>query len=261
MTTDMKISKQGLQTLIDSEGSKQEVYLDQAGLPTIGVGHCLTRSEISSGKIELSDGSIIDIRNNRISQANIKRLLQDDLISREALINRLVKVPLAQGQLDALVHFVFNVGNGAFKNSTLLKKLNSGDYSAVSHEMRKWNIITVGGQKQVSDGLANRREVECSMWESCKPEGQVKRRTRKRSSKNSKSRQKSKPTEKNSIEKPVYKSKVIGAVIATASAYLVSKFGIEIPAEYQATIESSIVLAGLAGIGVIRRWFTNTKLR
>ena len=260
MSSDMKISEKGLQTLIDSEGSEQETYLDQAGLPTIGVGHCLTRSEISSGKIELSDGSMIDLRNNRISQTNIKRLLQDDLISREDLVNRLVKVPLAQGQFDALVHFVFNVGNGAFKNSTLLKKLNGGDYSAVSNEIRKWNIVTVAGQKQVSDGLANRREVECSMWESCEPEAQVKRKTRKRSSKSNKSRQKSKSSVK-SGEKPVYKSKVIGAAIATAAAYLVSKFGIEIPVEYQATLESSIVLAGLGGIGILRKWFTNTSIR
>jgi lysozyme len=261
MPSDMKISDKGLQTLIDSEGSAQETYLDQAGLPTIGVGHCLTRSEISSGKIELSNGSMIDLRNNRISQTNIKRLLQDDLTSRENLVNRLVKVPLAQGQFDALVHFVFNVGNGAFKNSTLLKKLNRGDYSAVSNEIRKWNIVTVAGQKQVSDGLANRREVECSMWESCQPEGQVKRKTRKRSSKSSKSRQKSKATVKNGSEKPVYKSKVIGTAIATAAAYLATKFGIEVPAEFQATIESSIVLAGLAGIGILRKWFTNTTIR
>ena len=256
----MKISEKGLQTLIDSEGSEQETYLDQAGLPTIGVGHCLTRSEISSGKIELSDGSVIDLRNDRISQTNIKRLLQDDLISREDLVNRLVKVPLAQGQFDALVHFIFNVGNGAFKNSTLLKKLNRGDYSAVSNEIRKWNIVTVAGQKQVSDGLANRREVECSMWESCEPEVQIKRKTRKRSSKSNKLRQKSKSSVK-SGEKPVYKSKVIGAAIATAAAYLVSKFGIEIPVEYQATLESSIVLAGLGGIGILRKWFTNTSIR
>ena len=261
MPSDMKISDKGLQTLIDSEGSEQETYIDQAGLPTIGVGHCLTRSEISSGKIELSDGSIIDMRNNRISQTNIKRLLQDDLISREKLVNRLVKVPLAQGQFDALVHFVFNVGNGAFKNSTLLKKLNRGDYSAVSNEMRKWNIVTVAGQKQVSDGLANRREVECAMWESCEPEAHVKRKKRKKSSKNNQPRQRSESTVKSGSQKPVYKSKVIGAAIATAAAYLVSKFGIEIPAEYQATLESSIVLAGLAGIGILRKWFTNTSIR
>ena len=263
MATDMKTSKEGICILIDSESSEQEVYIDLAGFPTIGVGHCLTRSELSSGKIELTDGSIIDIRKDRISKINVERLLADDLLPREALINRLVTVPLSQGQFDALVHFVFNVGNGAFKNSTLLKKLNQGDYSAVSNEIRKWNIVTVSGKKQVSEGLANRRELECSMWESAgeEPIGSGAPKSKRRSVRKSKTRRKPKISSKTETEKPAYKSKVIATAIATASAYLVSKYGIEIPAEFQASVESSIVLAGLGGIAVIRRWFTHTVLR
>lgn len=260
----MKISQQGIRTLMESESSESEVYIDQAGLPTIGVGHCMTQSEVASGKIELSDASIIDLRNNRISQKNIKRLLEDDLISREESVNRLVKVPLEQSQFDALVHFVFNVGAGGFKNSTLLKKLNSGDYSAVPDEIRKWNIVTVGGKKQVSNGLANRREVECSMWESCDATA-VQKRTRRRKAK-SESRSKSnannkKHSSQGGQEKPAYQSKVIGMAIAIAVAYLGSKYGVDVPAEWQATIESLIVVGGLAGIAVVRRWFTNTSLR
>ena len=264
-TTNMKISKDGIRTLMDSEGSESEVYIDQAGLPTIGVGHCLTKSEVASGKIELSDGTVIDLRNNRISQKNIKRLLQDDLISREEVVNRLVRVPLEQSQFDALVHFVFNVGNGAFKNSTLLKKLNSGDYSAVPDEIRKWNIITVEGKKRVSDGLANRREIECSMWESCRTDGQAERaRTSEKKSRRSKSKsnRKSASSKKTkTTEKPAYQSKVIGMAIATAVAYLGSKYGLDIPVEWQTKIESGIVVGGLAGIAALRRWFTNTSLR
>ena len=138
MSMGMKISQDGIRTLMESESSESEVYIDQAGLPTIGVGHCMTKSEVASGKIELSDGSVIDLRNNRISQKNIMRLLEDDLISRDKVVNQWVKVPLEQGQFDALVHFVFNVGAGAFKNSTLLKKLNSGDFSAVPVFYLQW---------------------------------------------------------------------------------------------------------------------------
>lgn len=243
----MKISKEGFQTLIDSESSEQTVYIDQAGLPTIGVGHCLSQSELSSGKIELSDGSIIDIRNKRISKRNIERLLQDDLISRERVVNRLVKVPLNQGQFDALVHFVFNVGNGAFKNSTLLKKLNRGDYNAVPNEIRKWNIITVAGKKQVSKGLANRREVECSLWDSCSADSpKVSPHAEKK--------------ESNRTEKPVYKSKIIATSIATVATYLVTKYGIDIPKEFQAEIESAIVVGGLVIIAALRKWFTDKRL-
>lgn len=268
MTLVMKTSDDGIRTLIDSEGSESTVYMDQAGLPTIGVGHCMTQSEVSSGKIELSDGSIIDLRNNRISKRNITRLLRDDLISREAAVNKLVKVPLEQSQFDALVHFVFNVGVGGFKNSTLLKKLNNGSYNAVPDEIRKWNIVTVGGKKQVSNGLANRREVECSMWESCETDTQ-KNTSKPTSSKKSK-RRKSKPTRRSkttkkarvasTTEKPASQSKVIGMAVATALAYLGSKYGLDIPTEWQSTIESIIVVGGLAGIGVIRRWFTHRGL-
>lgn len=244
--------------IIDSESSEREVYIDQAGLATIGVGHCLTQSELNSGKVELSDGSIIDIRNNHISENNVERLLQDDLISREGTINRLVKVPLAQEQFDALVHFVFNVGNGAFKNSTLLKKLNRSDYSAVSNEIRKWNIVTVAGKKQVSKGLANRREVECMMWESCSVADTVKSKTRRRSPQKNKSRKNAKNKQTLESEKPAYKSKIIGRSVATAATFLVTKYGIEIPQEFQATVESSIVLAGIA---VMRKWFTKKTLK
>lgn len=267
MATGMKISKDGIRTLIDSESSESEVYIDQAGLPTIGVGHCMTQSEVASGKIELSDGSIIDLRNNRISQKNIMRLLQDDLISREEIVNRLVKVPLEQSQFDALVHFVFNVGNGGFKNSTLLKKLNSGDYSAVPDEIRKWNIVTVAGKKQVSNGLANRREIECSMWESCEVDADIgskaatPKRSRRRKSKSTSKSKSSTKSKSNTTDKPAYQSKVIGMAVATAVAYLGSKYGLDIPTEWQTTIESSIVVGGLAGIAAIRRWFTHSSLR
>jgi len=268
MATAMKISQAGIRTLMDSESSESEVYIDQAGLPTIGVGHCMTQSEVASGKIELSDGSIIDLRNNRISQKNIMRLLQDDLISREDAVNRLVKVPLEQSQFDALVHFVFNIGSGGFKNSTLLRKLNSGNYSAVPDEVRKWNIVTVGGIKQVSDGLANRREVECSMWESCEADADSRSSTSKRSTARKSRRRKSKASSaskakstKSAKVKPAYQSKVIAMAVATAAAYLGSKYGIDIPAEWQSAVEGIVVVGGLAGIAAIRRWFTNTSLR
>ena len=267
MATGMKISKEGIRTLIESESSENEVYIDQAGLPTIGVGHCLTQSEVASGKIELSDGSIIDLRNNRMSEKDTMRLLQDDLISREQVVNQLVKVPLQQSQFDALVHFVFNVGNGGFKNSTLLKKLNSGGYSAVPDEIRKWNIVTVAGKKQVSRGLANRREVECSLWESCEVDSDTSstkapRKSRKRKSKStSKSKPRTKASAKATVEKPAHQSKIIGMAVATGVAYLGTKYGIDIPNEWQTTIESTIVVGGLAGIAALRRWFTSTSLR
>ena len=88
----MKMSSKGIRTLIDSEGSINTIYDDQAGLPTIGVGHLLKKPELSSGKIELSDGTIIDLRKGKISDRSVERLLADDLIPREKAVYNMVDV-------------------------------------------------------------------------------------------------------------------------------------------------------------------------
>ena len=254
----MKMSSKGIRTLIDSEGSINTIYDDQAGLPTIGVGHLLKKSELSSGKIELSDGTIIDLRKGKISDRSVERLLADDLIPREKAVYNMVDVEIEQEQFDALVHFVFNVGIGAFRKSTLLKRVNSGNFDAVPDEFRKWNIVTVRGKKQVSKGLANRREVECSMWEDgCKTTNSSTAKPRK-----SRSKKKVSPSRKKATKasKPAHQSKIITLAVTTGVAYLGTKYGIDIPAEWQTEIESGIVVVGLGGIAVIRRWYTDQDL-
>ncbi|RVU84851.1 hypothetical protein EOL70_09620 [Leucothrix sargassi] len=253
------MSPHGIRTLIDSEGSINSVYDDQAGLPTIGVGHLLKKSELSSGKISLSDGSVIDFRKGKITDRDVERLLADDLTPREKAVDDLVKVPLSQEQFDALVHFVFNVGTGAFRKSTLLKRINTGDFDAVPAEIRKWNIVTIGGKKQVSRGLANRREIECAMWEDgCKPSATTVKRKPKKTTTSHKKSTSNKTSSKNS--KPAHKSKIITLAVTTGAAYLGTKYGIDIPPEWQTEIESMVVVGGLAGIAVIRRWYTDQDL-
>jgi lysozyme len=75
-----------------------------------------------------------------------------------------VKVDLTDNQFGALVMFAFNAGIGAFKGSTLLKKLNHGNYNAVPAELPKWNKTTIDGKKVVSNGLVNRRAAEAGLW-------------------------------------------------------------------------------------------------
>ncbi|WP_247643165.1 lysozyme [Brucella sp. B13-0095] len=74
------------------------------------------------------------------------------------LVERLVKVPLTDNQFAALVSFDFNTG--ALDKSTLLKKLNKGDYAAVPVELMKW--VNAGGKK--INGLVNRRAAEAGLW-------------------------------------------------------------------------------------------------
>lgn len=120
----METSAQGLQLLIEREGSKNRAYRDSVGVLTIGVGH--TGPDVYEGLIWTDD--------------QIKSALAKDLNRFEMAINDGVKVGLEQHQYDALVSFAFNVGEGAFKTSTLLKKLNAGDYEGAALQFDRWHI-------------------------------------------------------------------------------------------------------------------------
>ena len=78
----------------------------------------------------------------------------------ESTVNTSVKAPLTQNQYDALVSLSYNIGSNAFKNSTLLKKLNSGDYKGAAEQFLVWNKVN---SKRVQ-GLVNRREAERNLF-------------------------------------------------------------------------------------------------
>lgn len=159
----MKMSSAGVQMLVALEGIDTTIYSDVVGIPTIGVGHVLTQSERASGKIMLSSGEVLDIRNG-LTQAQVMDLMLDDVMTHEGCVNELVKVDLEQYQFDALVSWVFNVGRGAMQGSTLLRRLNSGEYDAVPDELRRWTKGTINGKKRTIRGLVNRRNTEVAMW-------------------------------------------------------------------------------------------------
>ena len=89
-----------------------------------------------------------------------ERLLAEDLVEFEEYVDTLVKVPLTQNQFDALVSWTFNLGSGNLQESTMLRKLNYGDYESVPDEMRRWN--KAGGE--VLEGLTRRREAEALLF-------------------------------------------------------------------------------------------------
>ncbi len=88
-------------------------------------------------------------------------LLKRDVQVFAEAINRLVKVPLNQNQFDALVSFVYNIGEGAFQKSTLLRLLNARKYEEASAQFSRWRFI----QKVASPGLANRRAAERALFD------------------------------------------------------------------------------------------------
>ena len=156
----MQMSENGQKLLAQWEGKRNKVYDDSAGLPTIGVGHLLTQEENSTGKITIN-GQAIDYSQGLTDQ-QVMDLLAQDLVRFEQAVQNEVRVDLNQNQFDALVSFSFNVGTQAFKNSTLLKVLNDGQYDEVPNQLRRW--VKAGGK--TVQGLVNRRENEINLWNS-----------------------------------------------------------------------------------------------
>lgn len=151
----MKMSDAGLNFLKELEGSVDHVYKDSANLDTIGVGHLLTEDDKKTGRFK-----------GKISDAEIVELLRQDVIVAENAVKSLVKVRLTQTQFDVLCSFVFNVGRGALAMSSLLRKLNAGNYSVVPMELMKWNKIRNPKTQMLesSKGLTNRRKKEGDRW-------------------------------------------------------------------------------------------------
>ena len=143
-----QISPHGLEKLKQWEGLKTKAYKDSGGVWTIGYGHTAM-----AGEPKPRAGMVI-------TAAEAESILLKDLTQYEAAVESLVKVELNDNQFAALVSFAFNVGIGAFKNSTLLKKLNQGDFNAVPTELMKWT--KAGGKKL--QGLVNRRQAEGYLW-------------------------------------------------------------------------------------------------
>jgi len=154
----MQMSENGQRKLADWEGFKPRAYRDAAGKLTIGVGHLLTRSELSSGKIWIQGEAVRYAAG--LSDRQVLDLLGQDLEGAQNVVNECVEVELQQNQFDALVSFCFNVGATAFQNSTLLRRLNQGGYDEVPVQLRRW----VHCHGAVEAGLVNRREHEIVLW-------------------------------------------------------------------------------------------------
>ena len=141
----MQLSEAGLELIKRSEGFRSTAYLDAAGLPTIGYGHKILRGESYPGGMD---------------EAQACRLLAVDVQQAEEAVERLVRVPLTQGQFDALVDFCFNLGPARLAASTLLRELNAGDYEGARRQLLVWDHAG----RTIVAGLKTRREAEFRLW-------------------------------------------------------------------------------------------------
>ena len=141
----MHISAEGLELLRKSEGFRSSTYSDVAGFATIGFGHKLRPGESYGAEI---------------TRSQAEEILASDVQVAENAVTRLVRVPLTQGQFDALVDFVFNLGEGRLAASTLLRYLNEGKYDAAAWQLLAWDHA---GSHELA-ALKNRREAEFRLW-------------------------------------------------------------------------------------------------
>ena len=141
------ITQEGLNLIKTFEGFEPEIYLDAAGLPTIGYGHL-----IRPGEHKMFEGGI--------SEPAAQALLSKDVWSAERSVLRLISVPLTDGQYDALVSFTFNLGGGALQRSTLRRKINREEHNEVPEQLMRW--VWAGGRRL--RGLARRREAEAGLY-------------------------------------------------------------------------------------------------
>jgi Phage-related lysozyme (muraminidase) len=141
----MQLSAAGLELLKRSEGFRSHAYNDVNGFPTIGYGHRLLRTELFPCGID---------------EERASAMLVADVHEAEQAVARLVKVPLTQGQFDALVDFCFNLGAGRLASSTLLKVLNSGRHAEAAGQLLRWDVA--GGHE--NSGLKARRQAEFALW-------------------------------------------------------------------------------------------------
>lgn len=148
-----KLSAKGLSFIKRWEGLYLKAYFCPANVLTIGYGHTNlsgVHPKVYVGMTLKDEAAAASLLNNVLAEVY------------EPILHRHVKVALTQGQWDAMVSWVYNLGETNFRQSTLLKRINAGRLDAVPAEIMKWNRAT----GRVLRGLTNRRRDECALWRS-----------------------------------------------------------------------------------------------
>lgn len=147
----LDIGTKGLDLIKSFEGLRLSPYYDTVGVATIGYGTTI-----------YDNGSRVKITDPSISEERATALLHFGLKSAISAVNNSVTTILTQNQFDALCCFVYNVGSGNFKSSTLLKVINGAVDGDVAAQLLRWN--KAGGVE--SKGLTRRRQAEIDLYNS-----------------------------------------------------------------------------------------------
>ena len=147
----MKLSKDGEALIKSFEGLRLKAYRDCAGIWTIGYG-----------STRYTNGNPVKANDLLESATAASDLFSNTLKEYEDAVNKHVKVDLTQNQFDSLVSITYNVGTGVMHNTTLIKKLNAGDFTGAADQFLVWDKITDPRtqKKIVNKTLATRRSIE-----------------------------------------------------------------------------------------------------
>lgn len=147
-----QVSARGLDIIKDYEKFRAKSYLDSKQVWTIGYGTTRWRGRpVGPGMVMTHDEAL--------------EALYEHVQTSVAVLNNLVRVPLTQNQVDALISLMYNIGDGGFASSTLLKRINAG--APITEDLfTRWNKIRDPntGQLVVLDGLTNRRRREYALF-------------------------------------------------------------------------------------------------
>lgn len=147
-TDEMNISPSGIDLIRNFESLRLNAYDDGVGVWTIGYG---TTKYPNGIRVKKGDTCTLE---------QAKSYMQHDLKKFEQTVNRAVNVPINQNQFDALVSLAYNIGPTAFEESTLVKRLNEGNYKSAANQFDVW--VNAGGKRM--QGLVNRRAAEKALF-------------------------------------------------------------------------------------------------
>jgi lysozyme len=148
VTGQWDISEKGYALIRELEGFKAEAYLDTGGVWTIGFG-----------TIKYPDGMRVR-KGDKCTRGQAEVWLKNDSAWVDACLDRTVKTKLNQNQFDALASFVYNIGESAFRKSTMLTLINQNSFTAAVGQFDRW-VFDNGKRIQ---GLVNRRAKEKALF-------------------------------------------------------------------------------------------------
>ena len=143
-----KTNPAGIALIKHFEGLRLTAYQDPVGIWTIGYGHTSM-----AGPPPVVEGMTI-------TAAEAEAILKQDLDLFERGVADALTIITNDDQFSAMVSFAFNVGLGAFRNSTLLRKHNAGDFAGAADEFPRW----IYADGQILPGLVRRRQAERALY-------------------------------------------------------------------------------------------------